>query len=46
MRKRLAALLAGIALSVGVLWAEAKNGKSDKAGMDCSACCCSKSCPK
>jgi hypothetical protein len=47
MKRLLMALLAVVALSVGIAWAEGKNGKADKAGMDCSACCCTaKSCTK
>jgi hypothetical protein len=45
MRKLWMALVALVALSVGLAWAEA--GGSGKAGMDCSGCCCTaQSCAK
>ena len=47
MRKFWLALATVAALSIGIAWGEGKNGKPDKAGIDCSGCCCtSKSCAK
>jgi len=48
MRKLWMALVALVALSVGLAWAEAGgSGKAGKAGMDCSGCCCTaQSCTK
>jgi hypothetical protein len=47
MRKWWITLLAVMALSVGVAWGEAKNGKTADACPDGAACCCcAKSCPK
>ena len=48
MKKWGVALLAVLALSIGVAWAEGKNGKTNA---DCktdgaACCCCAKSCPK
>jgi hypothetical protein len=48
MKKWGMALLAVLALSIGVAWAEGKNGKTNA---DCktdggACCCCAKSCPK
>jgi hypothetical protein len=41
MKRLLLALMTVAALSVGIVWAEGQAGKADKAGMDCSGCCCS-----
>jgi hypothetical protein len=47
MKKWWMALCTVLALSIGVAWAEGKNGKTNaecKDGTTC--CCCAKSCPK
>ena len=47
MRKWLTALVAVAAISLGVVLAEVKDGKTDGGSRDAAACCCcSKSCPK
>ena len=38
-------VLAVLALSIGVAWAEGHNGKTKAEGKDCPACC-AKFCPK
>jgi hypothetical protein len=46
MRKWVTALLAVLALSVGVAWGEGKNGKTSSSSDGAGCCCCAKSCPK
>jgi hypothetical protein len=48
MRKRTwMALVAVLALSVGIAWAENKTEKADKACAEsATCCCCAKVCPK
>jgi hypothetical protein len=40
MRRFWMALVAVVALSVGIAWAEGKDGHSSKTGAACSGCCC------
>lgn len=48
MRKMWLALCTVLALSIGVAWAEGKNGKTNaECKTDGAACCCcARSCPK
>ena len=46
MRKVWLALLAVLAISIGVAWGEGKNDKTTTCPTSSDCCCCSKSCPK
>jgi hypothetical protein len=47
MRKLWLALVAMVALSIGIAWAEGQKGKGGQACSESTACCCcEKVCPK
>ena len=46
MRKWVMALLAVLALTVGVAWGESNSDKAHSSSEGGGCCCCAKSCPK